>query len=144
MDLSTQNQQLTALKARAAKVNSEINSSPTKEIKKARVAEYMHISAKIAELKEEIASFKALEKTNKDENRKPPVRVTTLYFPAEQRVQYFATTVGSVVELMILLQEVFEENVPLITSYYTVPADQVAITPDRWYELVAPDDIDSQ
>jgi hypothetical protein len=44
---------------------------------------------------------------------------------------------------MILLQEVFEENVPLITSYYTVPADQVAITPDRWYELVAPDDIDS-
>jgi hypothetical protein len=139
--LVTINHKLGALKARAAKINSDINSSPTKEIKKARVAEYMAISASIAELKQQAILAKDEEKTNaqaaaKAANKfKSDTKIFTLLFPAESRVQYFASTAG-VVEVLLLLQEVFESSVPAITSVLHVTADQVVDIPKEWYELI--------
>jgi hypothetical protein len=130
-----------ALKARAAKINSDINSSPTKEIKKARVAEYMALAATIADLKQQAILAKDEEKTNaqaaaKAANKfKSDTKIFTLLFPAESRVQYFASTAG-VVEVLLLLQEVFESSAPAITSVLHVTTDQLDYIPKEWYELI--------
>lgn len=135
MDLQTINQEMASLKTRAAKINAEISSSPTKEIKKARVQEYMHVSSSIAELKLEASKLKAEQAVDKANKRKDSVKLATLLFPADNKVQYFATTAG-IVDLMVLLQDIFEEGIPAVTSYYSVPADQEAAIPEGWYELV--------
>lgn len=135
MSLQEINQELATLKTRAAKINAEINSSPTKEIKKARVAEYMNISSTIAELKQEATTLRAEQAVVNAGKKKDAVKLAILLFPAENKVQYFATTAG-IVDLFILLQDVFEEGIPAVTSYYAVPADQQESIPEEWYELV--------
>lgn len=135
MDLQTITQEISSLKTKAAKLNAEISSSPTKEIKKARVAEYMHTSANIAELKQQAATMKAKQEVTRGDKRKDSVKLATLLFPTDKKVQYFATTAG-IVDLMVLLREVFEEGIPAVTSYYSVPPDQEASIPEEWYELV--------
>lgn len=148
MNLQEINQELVTLKTRAAKINAEINSSPTKEIKKARVAEYMNISSTIAELKQkkhacmfiaelkqEATKLRAEQAVANAGKKKDAVKLAVLLFPAENKVQYFATTAG-IVDLMVLLREVFEEGIPAVTSYYSVPPDQEASIPEEWYELV--------
>lgn len=133
MDLRTITQQLATLKAQAAKINAEINSAPSKEIKKLRTAEYMTLSARIAELKSEKSS--ALAHLNPSKNSVVTTKIATLLFPKEQRVQYFATN-DTFVELLITLQDVFGEDIPAVTTYFSVIADQVDSIPKEWYELV--------
>jgi hypothetical protein len=133
-DLSSINQQLASLKARAAKINSEINSSPNKEIRRGRVAEYMEISANIAELKKQASAIRP-EKNINPVTSTVSVKLATLLFPADNKVKYFATTL-CIVDLLILLQEVFEDDTPALTAFFTVPKDQIALIPEKWYELV--------
>jgi hypothetical protein len=133
MDLRTITQELANLKAQAAKINAEINSAPSKEIKKLRTAEYMTLSARIAELKSEKSS--ALANLNPSKNSVVTTKIATLLFPKEQRVQYFATN-DTFVELLITLQDVFGEDIPAVTTYFSVSADQVDSIPKEWYELV--------
>lgn len=131
MDLHTITQELAALKAQAAKINSEINSAPSKEIKRLRTAEYMTLSAKIAELKREKSEVMLRVKPDKAAS----VKIATLLFPKEQRVQYFATT-DTFVDLLLTLKDVFDEEIPAVTSFFSVGADQVDSIPKEWYELV--------
>lgn len=133
MDLHTITQELATLKAQAAKINAEINSAPSKEIKKLRTAEYMALGARIAQLKQQKAS--AFAKENPSKNSVVTTKITTLLFPKEQRVQYFATN-DTFVELLLTLQDVFGEDMPAVTSYFSVGADQVSSIPKEWYELV--------
>lgn len=131
MELHLITQELATLKAQAAKINSEINSAPSKEIKRLRTAEYMTLSAKIAELKREKSEVMLRVKPDKAAS----VKIATLLFPKEQRVQYFATN-DTFVELLLTLQDVFGEDMPAVTSYFSVGADQVSSIPKEWYELV--------
>lgn len=133
-DLVTINQQLAALKAKAAKINSEINSSPSKEIRRGRVAEYMALSANIAELKKQASSIRP-EKHVNPATSTTCVKLATLLFPTDNRVQYFATSL-CIVDLLILLKEVFENDIPALTSFFSVSKEQVALIPKEWWELV--------
>lgn len=139
MDLATINQQLATLKAQAAKINAEINSAPNREIKRAKIAEYMVLSANIAELKSNKTLFQTLDQQTVKENKKGTLKVANLYFPKDNRVQYFATSL-SIVELMLLLQEVFENEVPAVSSFFNVPEDQVSNVPPSWFELLSEED----
>lgn len=139
MDLATINQQLATLKAQAAKINAEINSAPNREIKRLKTAEYMTISANIAELRNSKTLLQTAEKQSVKENKKNSLKVTNLYFPKEQRIQYYATSL-SIVDLLLLLQEVFEAEVPAVTSFFSVPEEQVSNIPPSWFELLNEED----
>lgn len=91
----------------------------------------MTLSAKIAELKREKSEVMLRVKPDKAAS----VKIATLLFPKEQRVQYFATN-DTFVELLLTLQDVFGEDMPAVTSYFSVGADQVSSIPKEWYELV--------
>lgn len=135
MDLNTINQQLATLKAQAAKINADINIAPNREIKRLKTAEYMTLSANIAELKNNKVLLQAEEKQNIKDNKKNTLKVANLYFPKEQKVQYFATT-SNIVDLMIMLEEVFEAETPAVTSFFSVSEDQLSSIPLSWFELV--------
>lgn len=135
MDPNTITQQLATLKAQAAQVNADINTAPSREIKRLKTAEYMTISAKIAELKNSKAQFQATALETKEENKKTAIKLASLFFPKEQRVQYFATNLN-ILELMLLLEEVFESEVPAVTAFFYAPADHVGSIPPDWFELV--------
>lgn len=135
MDLNTINQQLATLKAQAAKINADINIAPNREIKRLKTAEYMTLSANIAELKNNKVLLQAEEKQNLKDNKKNTLKVANLYFPKEQKVQYFATT-SNIVDLMIMLEEVFEAETPAVTSFFSVSEDQLSSIPLSWFELV--------
>jgi hypothetical protein len=131
MDLNTITQELATLKAQAAKINSDINSAPSKEIKRLRTAEYLELGARIAELKKTKAeAFNKARTLNKD-----TVKIATLFFPKEQRVQYFATT-DNYIDLLLTLKDVFEDDAPAVTSFLSVAPDQTNNIPLGWYELV--------
>ena len=131
MDLNTITQELATLKAQAAKINSDINSAPSKEIKRLRTAEYLELGARIAELKKKKAeAFNQARTLNKD-----TVKIATLLFPKEQRVQYFATT-DNYIDLLLTLKDVFEDDAPAVTSFLSVAPDQTNNIPLDWYELV--------
>lgn len=139
MDINTINQELTGLKAQAAKINAEINSAPNREIKKLKTAEYMALSANIAELKNNKVQLQASARETKEESKKTSIKLANLYFPKEQRVQYFATPLN-IVELMLLLKEVFDNEVPSITSFFSVDANQLNSIPPTWFDLLNEED----
>lgn len=139
MDINTINQKLTNLKAQAAKINAEINSAPNREIKRLKTAEYMELSANIAELKNNKSQLHAIERETKEESKKASIKLANLYFPKEQRVQYFATPLN-IVELMLLLKEVFDNEVPSITSFFSVDANQLNSIPRTWFDLLNEED----
>lgn len=139
MDINTINQKLTSLKAQAAKINAEINSAPNREIKKLKTAEYMALSANIAELKNNKVQLQASARETKEESKKTSIKLANLYFPKEQRVQYFATPLN-IVELMLLLKEVFDNEVPSITSFFSVDANQLNSIPPTWFDLLNEED----
>lgn len=139
MDINTINQKLTSLKAQAAKINAEINSAPNREIKRLKTAEYMALSTDIAELKNNKVQLQAIERETKEESKKTSIKLANLYFPKEQRVQYFATPLN-IVELMLLLKEVFDNEVPSITSFFSVDANQLNSIPPTWFDLLNEED----
>lgn len=139
MDINTINQKLTSLKAQAAKINAEINSAPNREIKRLKTAEYMALSTDIAELKNNKVQLQAIERETKEESKKTSIKLANLYFPKEQRVQYFATPLN-IVELMLLLKEVFDNEVPSITSFFSVDANQLNSVPPTWFDLLNEED----
>lgn len=139
MDINTINQKLTNLKAQAAKINAEINSAPNREIKRLKTAEYMELSANIAELKNNKSQLHAIERETKEESKKASIKLANLYFPKEQRVQYFATPLN-IVELLLLLKEVFDNEVPSITSFFSVDANQLNSIPPTWFDLLNEED----
>ena len=139
MDINTINQELTGLKAQAAKINAEINSAPNREIKKLKTAEYMELSANIAELKNNKVQLQASARETKEESKKTSIKLANLYFPKEQRVQYFATPLN-IVELMLLLKEVFDNEVPSVTSFFSVDANQLNSIPPTWFDLLNEED----
>ena len=139
MDINTINQKLTSLKAQAAKINAEINSAPNREIKKLKTAEYMELSANIAELKNNKVQLQASARETKEESKKTSIKLANLYFPKEQRVQYFATPLN-IVELMLLLKEVFDNEVPSVTSFFSVDANQLNSIPPTWFDLLNEED----
>lgn len=139
MDINTINQKLTSLKAQAAKINAEINSAPNREIKRLKTAEYMALSTDIAELKNNKVQLQAIERETKEESKKTSIKLANLYFPKEQRIQYFATPLN-IVELMLLLKEVFDNEVPSITSFFSVDANQLNSVPPTWFDLLNEED----
>jgi hypothetical protein len=139
MDYTTITQQLAALKAQAAKINAEINTAPNREIKRLKTAEYMALAANIAELKNTKAQLRTSQLETKEENKKTTIKLANLYFPKEQRIQYFATALN-IVDLMLLLEEVFETEIPAITAFFSVAPEQADSIPPAWYELLNEED----
>ncbi len=139
MDYTTITQQLAALKAQAAKINAEINTAPNREIKRLKTAEYMALSANIAELKNTKSQLHAAQLETKEGHKKTAIKLANLYFPKDQRIQYFATTLN-IVDLMLLLEEVFETEVPAITSFFSVAPEQADSIPPAWFELLNEED----
>lgn len=134
MSLTTISQELSALKVRAAKLNAEVHSATSKEIKKRLTAEYMVVAAQIADAKRQKA-----DATTASSSRSDAVKIATLLFPKEQKVQYFATT-ENYIELLVTLHDVFGNDLPAVTSFFSASPDQVVCIPDAWYELVAKDE----
>lgn len=144
MDYITITQQLASLKAQAAKINAEINAAPNREIKRLKTAEYMVLSSDIAELKNMKMKLHAAQLETKQGHKKTAIKLANLYFPKEQRIQYFATTLN-IVDLMLLLEEVFEvAEVPAITSFFAVAPEQVDSIPPAWFELVADSEVKNE
>jgi hypothetical protein len=131
-DLTTINQELETLRAQAAQLNFELLSAETKENKRSKTAAYMELSAKIAVLKKEKAEvFRVTPRPSRNDS----VKIATLLFPAEQKVQYFATN-ETFIELLVTLKDVFDTAMPAVTSFFSVAPDQVSGIPPEWYELV--------
>jgi hypothetical protein len=134
--------QLIELRSQAAKVNNDLCgkafSSPEEKRKAKR--EYMSLASQIADLKSEkhklSQAIAAANSAQPEGAPTPKVKVTSLYFPKQGKVQYFATEL-EFYELLLMLSEVFEDDIPAVSSFFAVPNNAVQTIPDSWYDLEA-------
>lgn len=140
MTLKEIENQLIELRSSAAKINNNLCARAFSSGEEAREAkkEYMRISAQIAELKGEknklIQMNAAANVAVKESASNTKVKLASLYFPKEQRVQYFATEM-ELYEMMLMLEEIFEDDVPAISSFFAIPSNVIDSIPKKWFEL---------
>ena len=142
MDLKSVEARLVELRTKAANLNSQLcsDSFGSLEEKKSAKKEYMSVSAEIAaaRLQKHNLILTAKNKPNDGSEGDPVVRIklASLYFPKEQRAQYLATELDFL-DLLVMLTEVFEDSVPVVSCFFSVPASNVADIPPGWYDLIS-------
>ena len=101
----------------------------------------MSVSAEIAaaRLQKHNLILTAKNKPNDGSEGDPVVRIKPLaffVFSKEQRAQYLATELDFL-DLLLMLTEVFEDSVPVVSCFFSVPASNVADIPPGWYDLIS-------
>lgn len=126
---------LAALRLLATELNTEIASQPKSQTLDAK-KQYAATALEIAQLKNQRHELVASKSpiTSMTGVVAPKLRVANLLFPKSQRAQYFATDL-TCLDLLTMLEDVYEDDKPILASIYVIPEDEIKDVPPSWYEL---------
>jgi hypothetical protein len=138
MSLQEINLKLQQLRSEAATINSQLFLSDiSREEKKDLKRRYMTLAAEIADLKSK--KVKLDQQALKEADNKSKIKIASLFFPGDgnanpPRVKYFATELDYL-ELTLMLNEVYGDEKPAISSFYLVTETPDSKIPKDWFEL---------